>query len=46
MDTVLEREIQEQMKMGYLTQAETMRELAEETWEAQQEILASDTWSD
>lgn len=40
----LEREIQAQMKAGYLAQAEQLKELAEEAWETQREILASEPW--
>jgi predicted DNA-binding ribbon-helix-helix protein len=42
--TWLEQETRERMKEGYLAQAETMRELAEEAWESQREILASESW--
>jgi predicted transcriptional regulator len=40
----LERETQERMKEGYLAQAEGLEKLAEEAWEAQREVLASESW--
>jgi len=40
----LEQQTRERMKEGYLVQAEAMRGLAEEAWESQREILASEPW--